>query len=265
MLAVGDRFYTADTLQRTGSTGYRTMAGTSLSAPIAAGLAAMLKASRPGLTVAQYRSLLINSATALPYKIVESGAGKLDALQALTATMSATPSALKFTNAADSLTLEPIAGAAGVCTVSVEAKGAAPSVSSTQFIADGPVTLQVESPATAGEGFIGVSCEGAAQKLRIPYWRADGVREADSITMIELPYSAPRGGLVEFGVRVVDAQGLVVQGATPRLNASGGTITKSGWSATAPGIYTVQMRVQGDVSLKLTANGASLDAQVRAY
>ena len=265
LLAVGDRFYTADTLQRTGSTGYRTMAGTSLSAPIAAGVAAMLKASRPGLTVAQYRSLLINSATALPYKVVESGAGKLEALQALTATMTVTPSALKFTGGSESLTFEPIAGAAGVCTVSVDAKGAAPSVSSTQFVADGPVTLQVESPATAGEGFIGVSCEGAAQKLRIPYWRADGVRAADSITMIELPYSAPRGGLVEFGVRVVDAQGLVVQGATPRLTAAGGTITKSGWSATAPGIYTVQMRVQGDVSLKLTSNGASLDAQVRAY
>ncbi len=265
LLAVGDRFYTADTLQRTGSTGYRTLAGTSLSAPIAAGLAAVVKASRPGLTVAQYRSLLINSATALPYKIVESGAGKLEALQALTATITVTPSALKFTGASESLTFEPIAGAAGVCTVSVEAKGAAPSVSSTQFIADGPVTLQVDSPVTAGEGFIGVSCEGATQPMRIPYWRADAVRAADSITTIELPYSAPRGGLVEFGVRVVDAQGLVVQGATPRLNAAGGTITKSGWSTTAPGIYTVQMRVQGDVSLKLTSNGASLDAQVRAY
>ena len=265
LLAVGDRFYTADTLQRTGSTGYRTMAGTSLSAPIAAGVAAVLKASRPGLTVAQYRSLLINSATALPYKIIESGAGKLEALQALTATIAATPSALKFTGAAESLTFEPVGGAAGICTVSVEAKGDAPSVSSTQFVADGPVTLQVEPPATAGEGFIGVSCEGAAQPLRIPYWRADGVREADSITMIELPSSAPRGGLIQFGVRVVDAQGLVVQGATPRLTAAGGTITKSGWSTTAPGIYTVQMRVQGDVSLKLSANGASLDAQVRAY
>ena len=265
LLAVGDHFYTADTLQRAGSTGYRTLAGTSLSAPIAAGLAALVKSSRSGLTVAQYRSLLINSAAALPYKVIESGAGKLEAIQALSATVTATPSALKFTGGAETLTLQAIAGAAGLCTVSVDARtGTAPSLSSTQFVADGPFNLQLEATA-AGEGFIGVSCDGASQILRIPYWRAEAVREADSITTIELPYSAPRGGLIEFGVRVVDAQGLVVQGAWPQLNAVGGTVTKSGWSQTAPGIYTVQMRVQGDVTLKLSSGGASQEAQVRAY
>lgn len=265
VMAVGDQFYTADSLQRSGSNGYRRLAGTSLAAPIAAGLAALVKSSRPGLAVAQYRSLLINSATALPYKVLESGAGKLEAVQALAATLTATPAALKFTAGPESLTLAPIGTSAGICTVSVEAKGAAPALSSTQFVGDGPVTLQVDAPAAVGEGYIGVKCEGAAQPLRIAYWRADGAGQADSLTTIDLPRSAPRGSIIEFGIRVVDAQGLVVDGARPSLTANGGTVTKSGWSNTAPGIFQVQMRVQGDITLQLRSGSISQEAQVRSY
>ncbi len=265
VLAVGDQFYTADSLQRSGSNGYRRLAGTSLAAPIAAGLAALVKASRPGLTVAQYRSLLINSATALPYKVLESGAGKLEAVQALAATLTATPAAVKFTGGTETVTIAPIGANAGICTVTVEAKGAAPSLSSTQFVSDGPISLQVEAPAEAGEGYIGVKCEGAAQPLRIAYWRAEAVRQADSMTTIDLPRSAPRGATIEFGIRVVDAQGLVVDGARPSLTASGGTVTKSGWSTTAPGVFQVQMRVQSDVTLQLRSGNVSQEAQVRSY
>jgi len=265
VLAVGDQFYTADTLQRAGSTGYRRLAGTSLSAPIAAGLAALLKASRPGLTVMQYRSLLINSAVGLPYRVLESGAGKLDAGQVLSATVTASPAVLKLTGGMETVTIEPVAGAVGVCTVSVEVKtGEAPVLSSTQFVGEGAFGLQLEA-VTAGEGYLAVKCEGAEQALRIPYWKADGVREADSITTIELPKSAPRGAVVEFGLRVVDAQGLVVEGAWPSLSAAGGAVTKSGWSATSPGLFTVQMRVQGDVTLQVRAGGVSREVLVWAY
>ncbi len=263
ILAVGDQFFTADTLQRAGSTGYRPMMGTSLSAPIAAGTAAVLKAARPGLTVMQYRSLLINSATAVPFRVIEAGAGKLEAAQALAATMVAQPAALKFTGSTLDLTIEPVAGAAGICTVTVEAKGAAPSLSATQFTGDAPVTLQVADP--GGEGHLGVHCEGAAQDLRIPYWRADSAQAADSITTIELPKSAPRGSVIEFGVRVVDAQGLIVDGAWPQVSIAGGSVTRSGWSQTAPGLYTVQVKVQSDVTVRIRSGAAAQEALVRAY
>ncbi len=261
LLAVGDQFYTADTLQRNGSTGYRTVAGTSLAAPIAAGLAALVKAERPGLSAAQYRSLLINSATALPFKVVESGAGKLEATQALAATLTATPSNLKFTGTSATITLEPIAGVAGLCTV--EAPGL--TLSSTQFIADGPFSLQVNAPAMAGEGYLAVSCEGAAQKLRIPYWSPEAAREANSITTIELPRSAARGSTIDFGLRVVDNQGLVVAGAVPAVNVMGGTLTKAGWSNTVPSLYQVQVRVQSDVTLQVRSGAVSHEASIRAY
>jgi len=264
VMAVGDQFYTAYTTQRAGSNGYKTMAGTSLAAPVVAGMAAMLKAQRPGLSVMQYRSLLVNSATALPFKVIESGAGKLDALQALSATLTATPASLKLTDTSATVTLESIAGNAGICTITVEAKGGAPALSATQFVGDGAFTLHLEASATAGEGYLGVSCEGAAQKLRIPYWRPEAAREADSITTLELPRSAPRGATIDFGLRVVDNQGLVVAGAVPSINAQGGTVTKAGWSSTVPGLYQVQVRVQSDVTLQVRSGAATQEASVRA-
>ncbi|MBY0505578.1 MAG: S8 family serine peptidase [Bryobacteraceae bacterium] len=259
LLAVGDQFYTADTLQRPGSTGYRTVAGTSLAAPIAAGLAAILKAERPGLAVRQYRSLLINSATALPFKVVEGGAGKLDGTQALAATLTAAPSSLKLTGQGATLTVEPVSGSAGLCTV--DAPGL--TLSATQFVGDAPFSLRVE--ANAPEGFVTVSCEGAAQKLRVPYWRPEVVGAADSITTIDLPRSAPRGAAIDFGLRVVDTQGLVVAGAVPTISVQGGTVLRAGWNSTVPGLYQLQLRVQSDVTLQVRAGSASREVSVRAY
>src|ERR1019366_9106110 len=64
--------------------------GTSFSTPLMAGAAAVLKGARPGLTVPQYRSLLINGAApatasqgvaaSLPPQLTESGSGTLRAL-----------------------------------------------------------------------------------------------------------------------------------------------------------------------------------------
>ena len=66
------------------ASGYIDTAGTSFSAPLAAGAAAVLKGARPGLTQQQYRSLLINSASAAtkdantPAGVQLAGAGVLE-------------------------------------------------------------------------------------------------------------------------------------------------------------------------------------------
>ena len=67
LVAVGVNMYTAaEKLDPNGgvysSTGYAVEQGTSFSTPLVAGAAALVKAARPGLTSAQYRSLLVNSA-----------------------------------------------------------------------------------------------------------------------------------------------------------------------------------------------------------
>ena len=84
------------------ASGFIDTAGTSFSAPLAAGAAAVLKAARPGLTVAQYRSLLINSATratagdGVPATVSQGGAGMLNLRAAVDGTVAAFPTSLNF-------------------------------------------------------------------------------------------------------------------------------------------------------------------------
>ena len=76
--------------------------GTSFSSPMVAGAAAVLKSARPGLTVAQYRSLLINSASPLSQDpngqnpAQQAGAGMLNLDAALRATVAVEPVSLSF-------------------------------------------------------------------------------------------------------------------------------------------------------------------------
>jgi len=106
LVAVGDNYYVAtQTNDPNGDMyspdGYILVGGTSFSTPTVAGAAALVKAARPGLTAAQYRSLLINSATpvkagALTAGVQQAGAGALNTGSALLATAAAFPTALSF-------------------------------------------------------------------------------------------------------------------------------------------------------------------------
>jgi minor extracellular serine protease Vpr len=78
-------------------------AGTSFASPMVAGSAAVLMAAKPGLTSAQYRSLLTNGAAELdvyPSNTLAvpqtAGAGKLDLLGSLQAGLTAVPATLNF-------------------------------------------------------------------------------------------------------------------------------------------------------------------------
>jgi len=107
MVAVGMYVYTA--AQKSDSqgdlydpSGYSLVDGTSFSSPIVAGGAALLKAARPGLTVAQYRSLLVNTAApafrqpGVPARVQEAGAGMLDMSAAMRASGAVAPTSLAF-------------------------------------------------------------------------------------------------------------------------------------------------------------------------
>src|SRR5262249_55382418 len=105
MVAVGMYLYTAaQKFDAKGdlydASGYSLVDGTSFSAPIVAGGAALLKEARPGLTVAQYRSLLVNTAApaylqpGVPARVQQAGAGMLDMRAALRAGGAATPTSL---------------------------------------------------------------------------------------------------------------------------------------------------------------------------
>src|SRR5579863_7204901 len=109
LVSVGTNFYTAaqvinpngDVYDPSGA-GYALVDGTSFSSPMVAGAAALLKAARPGLTVAEYRSLLVNTTAqaylspGVPARVQEAGAGLLDMSAALGASSAETPTSISF-------------------------------------------------------------------------------------------------------------------------------------------------------------------------
>jgi minor extracellular serine protease Vpr len=106
-LATGTFVYMAvESVNPTGdlysTSGYGQYDGTSFSSPIVAGAAAVLKGARPGLTMDQYRSLLINSADPLilasgnPETLQRTGVGVLNLKAAITNSVTTLPTSLSF-------------------------------------------------------------------------------------------------------------------------------------------------------------------------
>src|SRR5438094_17844 len=141
MVAVGMYVYTA--AQKFDSqgdlydaSGYSQVDGTSFSSPIVAGAAALLKEARPGLTVTQYRSLLVNTAApafrqpGVPARVQEAGAGMLDMSVALRASGAATPTSLAFgvggvdVQASRKLTIANVSAASETFTIFVTGRDA---------------------------------------------------------------------------------------------------------------------------------------------
>jgi subtilisin family serine protease len=152
IVAPGDGLYCADSSLRAGSTGYRSLAGTSLAAPIVAGAAAVLKAVRPGLTPAGYKSLLVATA-AKAVQAPEEGAGngQLDLGAALASTIA--PSAVNVLNAfqSDYCVAQPSEGL---------------TVSPSEFAVADSVSFEVGGSAS---GSIALRCDSGTT-LRIPVW-----------------------------------------------------------------------------------------------
>lgn len=108
LLATGSPVYTAAIQDSAGAcgicdpSGYRSVSGTSFSAPLIAGAAAVLKAARPGLDAAAYRSLLINAAHPFRFSSGETapvnsaGAGMLDLARAMRSAIAADPVSISF-------------------------------------------------------------------------------------------------------------------------------------------------------------------------
>jgi subtilisin family serine protease len=108
LLATGSPVYTAAVLGERGTcdicdpSGYATLSGTSFSAPLVAGAAAVLKSARPGLAPAILRSLLVNAAQ--PFRLSSgdtapvnsAGAGMLDLARSMKSRLAADPVSISF-------------------------------------------------------------------------------------------------------------------------------------------------------------------------
>lgn len=259
-------------------TGYVDIAGTSYSAPLTAGAAAILKGARPGLTADQYRSLLINNAGAASTgagktaTIQQAGAGVLNVAAALSGTVAANPTSLNFGTGQGSLKrtltlkLTNLGASADTYSLAVVPVGDGPapalSMGTLQLDPNGSQQLPVSLDAmglAAGEyqGFIQVTGTANPNTVRIPYWFAVPGSAPAAISIL---YSDSSARAVSTDVRavvfrVVDVAGLPFSGSeTPNAVVSGtggGTVRRTYRFGTVPGTYAVDV-VTGTGSLQLS-------------
>lgn len=242
-LAVGTNVYTAAQTNNINgdvysSDGYTSIAGTSFSSPIAAGLVAVLKSARPGMLPVEYRSMLVNSARPLSGRpnltLTQTGAGLLDLSRALAAPLRFSPVSVSFTSDQQTVEVKNLSSTAASYRISVEPKqGAAPAVSTTQLDLEAGATAQLqlrfaraEMDAGAYTGAVFVEAEGGPA-MRVPYWFGKANDAAPiELQVLEAATSA-RSGTVQrnlFFFRVLDANGIAIE-RLPQVKLVSGTGT----------------------------------------
>jgi len=257
LVAVGTDIYTATELTVSNNdlydpSGYQVeLDGTSYSAPLVAGAAAVVKSVRPGLTAAQYRSLIINTADAVIKDdqtiagVQQAGAGKLNLQTAVTATFAVGPTNLSFLtggpnpNLSKTLTISNVGAAAESYSLAVvprNPRASAPALgSSTLTIQPGqsatvPVTFTASGLAPGPyEGFVTIAGSISGVQERVPYWYAVPSSVPATITpMLVTTWddnnTARRGSRLNDAIlfRVQDVSGLILPGVQPTVTAISG-------------------------------------------
>ncbi len=272
--------------------GYITESGTSFSAPIVAGAAAVLKAARPGLTIGQYRSLLINSAvpfvlsaTENPAPVQRAGAGALNLPAALQSTVTAFPTSLSFgvsggtVDAARDLTLTNVGQAADGFALAVLPLGTGPAPT----VSDGSVQLgpgasqivTLRFTATGLEpgeylGFLQIQGGGTAQPVRVPYWYAVPSTTPQYLTVLDAYETGTAGALLRNAIifRVTERSGIPLLDANPTVTAISGDGTVRDVvliDAVVPGAYTVNVTLgpgPGDNVFRIRAGELEQDVVI---
>lgn len=265
--AVGTDYYTATQSfdsrgDMYGRTGYIAgVDGTSFSTPFIAGVAALLKSAKPGLTVEQYRSLIINTAMPLPkFQAQVSGAGLVDADAATRSTLTASPAVLGLGvsdgSPATSFKVEVrnLDGADDTYEVAVEPKSgdAAPLVDTTTLAVPGGSTAAFTvdwngSGIAAGtyEGYIVLRGASSGNTLRIPYWHA--VKSEPASIYPAWVDDSPRAFSLDTEAiyfRVLDASGVALLDPKPEVTVVSG-------SATVVDVYSVDKSLPGAYAIDL--------------
>ncbi len=250
LVAVGVNMYTAaEKLDPNGgvysATGYAVEQGTSFSTPLVAGAAALVKAARPGLTAAQYRSLLVNSADpaslvpGTPATVQQAGVGILDVLAAVNATAAAAPVSLSFgagsgtINSTASLNVSNVGAAADTFRILVvPSKGAAaPAVSSATFDLAAGANTAIPVQFSAGglapgqyEGYITIQGTHSGIATRVPYWYGVESTTPGYITILDSAASGAAGTVVTQAIlfRVSDQSGIPMNASPTVVPVSGG-------------------------------------------
>jgi subtilisin family serine protease len=268
LMAMGGDIYTAtqslDPLSSMySSTGFMAVDGTSFSSPMVAGVAALLKGARPGLTVDQYRSLLIHTAGTVEGMaggvagVQRTGAGLLNAQAALNFTATAYPVSLSFgaggvdAEMARTVTITNVSPDTETFTISVEPRNELPgpvaAVQSVELAAgaalDVPVSFILHGT-TLGvyEGYLVISGATTGRSIRVPYWYAATEYIPAYISVVSATASGRRGSLQQDAVlfRVLDLSGVAITGTLPEISvvSGGGAVGKVNvYDTDIPGLF----------------------------
>jgi len=269
LVAVGTSLYTAaQNLNPAGAvydpSRYASQQGTSFSAPLVAGAAALLKSARPGLTVDQYRSLLINSAAAAwdGAAVQHAGAGVLDVSAALSATAAAFPVSLGFGSGPGTadlrrgLTISNVGTATEAYSLYLQARAGAASVvlsaGTVELAPRASANLEIRLSGTdlapgSHEGYIVIQGLTSGIEARVPYWYGVASNLPQHVTILSAAGEPQAGALVNNAIqfRITDAAGLLAPGAAPVVTvvSGGGEVLEVELrDRISPGLYSVRVR-----------------------
>jgi hypothetical protein len=274
LMATGGDVYTAtQSLDSFGSmysaSGFLSANGTSFSAPMVAGAAALLKSARPGLSVEQYRSLLINTAGTVEGTkggvagLQQTGGGLLNVFAALNATVTAYPVSLSFgaggvdADMARSVTITNVGPESETFTISVEPRSETPGpavASKSLELAAGasaevPVSFVLRNAAVGPhEGHLVVSGAATGQSIRVPYWYAATEHIPAYINVLSATASARRGSVQRDAIlfRVLDLSGLSIIDKLPEITvvSGGGAVsTAIAYDTAIPGLFGIDVQL----------------------
>jgi minor extracellular serine protease Vpr len=274
LVAVGEEILTAT--QKTtkngdlyDASGFTVADGTSFSSPMVTGAYAVLKAGRPALSSAQYRSLLVNSAapfpsnTARPAPVQIGGAGRLDLQAALTGRLALSPVSLTFgmggqrVEQTRNLRVSNLTGNLGSWRVEIDsADDVKATVDPAEFSlgAGGTVDLKVtfsgDVPVGESQGFLlfrPVDAADGERPQRLAYWYGVPSGKPTLATFIPSPpQSATAGSTVSLTLLVTDAIGATGSFDAPTgsvLEGSGSFVDATSVESAYPGYWLVRVRV----------------------
>ena len=246
---------------------FRKVQGTSFSAPLVAGAAAVLKGARPGYPGSHYRSLLINTATSLtfasgrPAPVRQVGGGVLNLEAALNSTLTVYPTSVSFgTTTGESVQQLTIFNlGAGERTISLSLQpfqgGPVPALSSSTVTISPrdfrTITLRLNPQgAAAGEyqGNVWILGAEPGTEIHVPYWHAIASTVPAHLKILrQTERGAPASlQLRAIWMRVTDASGVPLRETPPAVTVvSGGGSVVSVFSADEeiPGLFIASVRL----------------------
>lgn len=232
--------------------------GTSFAAPLVAGAAALVWQMHPNYTAAQVRSALINSsaldtttdAYGDPVNAIQTGAGRLDAGAAVSATLAASPVSISFGNLktatlpiSKAITLTNLGSAAVNLAIAVSqpvdvnavaATGATVAVDKSTLSlaagASGTISLSLSGSAPAADQYAGaVTVTGTGVSLHVPYIAL--VSDAVPFDVFPIQYGSistanacfeggPGQDIGPVGLKLIDDYGLPIVGSPVQFSVS---------------------------------------------